>query len=145
MELGMNEILTIMDKVERCGLSSFEYEHAGTKLKIRGSQKEAKTDRIRSREEVLPDAPEVRSEKGESDGRVITSPIVGTFYAAPSEKEAPFVAVGDTVKKGQTLGIVEAMKLMNEIQADCDGTVTKILVTNEQVVEFGQPLFCIAE
>ena len=69
------------------------------------------------------------------------SPLVGTFYAAPSETADPFVSVGDTVKKGQTLAIVEAMKLMNEIESDFDGIVEEILVENGQPVEYNQPLF----
>ena len=74
----------------------------------------------------------------------VTSPLVGTFYAAPAEDAEPFVKVGDHVKKGQTLGIVEAMKLMNEIESDYDGVVTAILVQNGDTVEYGMPLFCIA-
>ena len=72
------------------------------------------------------------------------SPMVGVFYAAPTEEDEPFVKVGDHVKKGQTLGIVEAMKLMNEIESDYDGVVTAILVQNGDTVEYGMPLFCIA-
>ena len=68
---------------------------------------------------------------------------MGTFYAAPSEDAEPFVAVGDGVKKGKTLGIVEAMKLMNEIESEYEGIVTEILVENGQMVEYGQPLFRI--
>ena len=70
----------------------------------------------------------------------VTSPLVGVFYEAPGQGEAPFVRVGDRVKKGQTIGIIEAMKLMNEIPATCDGVVESILVKNEQTVEYGQPL-----
>ena len=77
------------------------------------------------------------------DGNVVKSPLVGTFYNAPSPDAEPYVKVGDTVKKGQVLAIVEAMKLMNEIESEFDGTVEKILVSNEEVVEFGQPLFVI--
>lgn len=78
------------------------------------------------------------------DGSVsIKSPMVGVFYAAPAENASPFVAVGDHVKKGQTLCIVEAMKLMNEISAEEDGTITEVCATNGQVVEFGTELFRI--
>ena len=77
-------------------------------------------------------------------GNVVKSPLVGTFYAAPAEDAAPFVKVGDSVKEGQVLAIVEAMKLMNEIESDFSGTVTEILVENGQAVEFGQPLFVIS-
>ena len=76
-------------------------------------------------------------------GNVVKSPLVGTFYNAPSPDAEPFVKEGDNVKKGQVLAIVEAMKLMNEIESEFDGTVEKILVSNEQVVEYGQPLFVI--
>lgn len=75
--------------------------------------------------------------------KVITSPLVGTFYNASSPDAAPFVQAGDTVKKGQVLGIIEAMKLMNEIESEYDGVVEAVLVNNEEVVEYGQPLFRI--
>ena len=78
-----------------------------------------------------------------ADRHVVTSPIVGTFYAAPSPDAAPFVRVGDRVRKGQVLCIVEAMKLMNEIEADVDGVVLEILPRNAQPVEFGEPLFAL--
>lgn len=79
----------------------------------------------------------------EVQGERVISPMVGTFYASPSPDKPPYVKVGDKVKKGQTLCIIEAMKLMNEIESDFDGEVVKILVSNEQMVEFGQPLFII--
>ena len=75
--------------------------------------------------------------------RVVKAPLVGTFYAAPSEEAEPFVKVGDTVKKGQILGIIEAMKLMNEIESEYDGVIEAVMIENEQVVEYGQPLFRI--
>ncbi len=74
---------------------------------------------------------------------VVKSPIVGTFYAAPSQGAAPFVKVGDRVKAGQTICIIEAMKLMNEIEADAGGEVAQVLVENGQPVEYGQPLFAL--
>ncbi|MBW2525104.1 MAG: acetyl-CoA carboxylase biotin carboxyl carrier protein, partial [Deltaproteobacteria bacterium] len=73
----------------------------------------------------------------------VTSPFVGTFYRAPSPEAPPFVDLGVQVREGQTLCIVEAMKLMNEIEADCTGTVTEVLVENGTPVEFGQELFRI--
>lgn len=75
--------------------------------------------------------------------KVVKSPLVGTFYNASSPEAEPFAKVGDTVKKGQVLGIIEAMKLMNEIESEYDGVVEAVLVENEQVVEYGQPLFRI--
>lgn len=80
------------------------------------------------------------SEK-EEDGALITSPIVGTFYAAPAPDAPAFVKVGDRVKNGQTVCILEAMKLMNEIQSEFDCEIEAVLVSNEQKVEYGQPLF----
>lgn len=77
------------------------------------------------------------------DGETVTSPIVGTFYESPSPDSDPFIKVGDKVSKGDTLCIVEAMKIMNEIEAEFGGTVQKILVNDAQPVEFEQPLFII--
>jgi len=74
---------------------------------------------------------------------IIKSPIVGTFYGSPSPGAAPFVSTGERVEKGQVICIVEAMKLMNEIEADASGEVVKVLATNGQPVEYGQPLFSI--
>jgi acetyl-CoA carboxylase biotin carboxyl carrier protein len=74
---------------------------------------------------------------------VLTSPIVGTFYSSPSPDASPFVEVGSRVKKGQVLCIVEAMKLMNEIESDVDGVIAEIYPQNAQAVEFGEPLFAI--
>ncbi len=74
------------------------------------------------------------------EGHVVKSPMVGTFYRAPSPDAAPFVEIGDTVKAGQTICIIEAMKLMNEIEADQDGVIKALLVENGQPVEYGEPL-----
>ena len=76
-------------------------------------------------------------------GHIVTSPMVGTFYRSPSPGAAEFVKVGDTVKEGQTLCIIEAMKLLNEIEADKAGVIKEILIENGQAVEYGQPLFVI--
>lgn len=85
-------------------------------------------------------APQAEEETGEE---YITSPIVGTFYSAPSPEAKAFVKVGDHVKAGQTVCILEAMKLMNEIESDFDCEIEAVLVSNEQKVEYGQPLFRI--
>lgn len=90
-----------------------------------------------SRAEADGELPDIGSDK------VVVSPLVGTFYSASSPDADPFVRVGDAVKKGQVLGIIEAMKLMNEIESEYDGVVEAVLVENESVVEFGQPLFRI--
>jgi acetyl-CoA carboxylase biotin carboxyl carrier protein len=80
-----------------------------------------------------------------AQGHVVTSPMVGTFYRAPSPGADPFVQIGDTVKEGQTICIIEAMKLLNEIETDKSGVIKEILVENGQAVEYGQPLFVIGE
>ena len=76
-------------------------------------------------------------------GTVVTSPTVGVFYTAPSPESRPFVSVGDTIKRGDVLCIIEAMKLMNEIPAELDGTIAEIYASNGQMVEYGQPLLRI--
>jgi acetyl-CoA carboxylase biotin carboxyl carrier protein len=88
-------------------------------------------------------APKADAKAADKPGTLVTSPFVGTFYRAPSPDSAPFVEVGSKVKKGQTLCIVEAMKLMNEIESEVDGTVAEILAQNATPVEFGEPLFRI--
>lgn len=78
-----------------------------------------------------------------AEGNLVKSPIVGTFYAAPSPEKPPFVKVGDTVKKGDVIMIIESMKLMNEVRSDFDGVVEKILVSDGQAVEYDQPVMII--
>lgn len=88
-------------------------------------------------------APAPAPAASQQTGTPLTSPMVGTFYRAPSPGADPFVKVGDTVKKGQVVCIIEAMKLLNEVEADMDGTVKEVCVENGQPVEFGQSLFII--
>lgn len=83
------------------------------------------------------------AKREDTDYISVKSPMVGVFYAAPSENAEPYVTVGTHVKKGQSLCIIEAMKLMNEITAECDGVISEICVTNGQVVEYGTELFRI--
>jgi acetyl-CoA carboxylase biotin carboxyl carrier protein len=83
------------------------------------------------------------TENPDAELHIVKSPIVGTFYGSPSPGAASFVSPGDHVEKGQVVCIVEAMKLMNEIEADASGEIVKCLVTNGQAIEFGQPLFSI--
>jgi len=88
-------------------------------------------------------APAQEAETAASEQHVVRSPMVGTFYRAPSPEAEPFVKVGSRVKKGDILCIIEAMKLMNEIEAEYDGVVEEILVENASPVEYGQPIFVI--
>jgi acetyl-CoA carboxylase biotin carboxyl carrier protein len=83
---------------------------------------------------AMPEAPQ------EPEGNVITSPMIGTYYSAPSPGESPFVQIGDEIEVGQVIGIIEAMKIMNEITADHSGVVSEIMVQNAQPVEYGSPL-----
>lgn len=83
------------------------------------------------------------TKKEDENYKVVTSPMVGTFYESASPKENPFVKVGDKVKKGDVLCIIEAMKLMNEIESEFNGEIVEICVKNEEMVEFGKPLFKI--
>lgn len=159
------QILELVKEVSKAGLTNFEYTEGNIRIAMSCPQPEEKivvpASNIALQEAIgvgvngvntagiagaaatttaQPQAEEAAEEKG---GNLVKSPLVGTFYAAPSEDAEPFVKVGDTVKKGQTLAIVEAMKLMNEIESEFDGVVTEILVENEDNVEYGQPLFRI--
>jgi acetyl-CoA carboxylase biotin carboxyl carrier protein len=92
---------------------------------------------------AAPATPAVPEPPPEPPGHVLKSPIVGTFYAAPSPDAEPYIRVGDRVQKGQVVCIIEAMKLMNEIESDVSGVVQKIYPENAQPVEFGEPLFSV--
>ena len=130
--MNFEEMLRLIDKVSDSSLSSFEYETEELKLSIQCGEKA-----------VLTAAPMVSETEEPPEGKLVKSPLVGTFYAAPSQDAAPYVKVGDPVKKGQVLAIVEAMKLMNEIESDFDGTVAEVYVKNGESVEYGMPLFRI--
>lgn len=133
--MEFEKILQLIDSVSNSELTSFTLEENGTRLIL-----EAR----RGREEVeMPQAVSVIQETITPAGNVVKSPLVGTFYCAPSPGAQPYVKLGDNVTKGQTLGIVEAMKLMNEIECEFDGVVKEVLIDNGDVVEFGQPLFVI--
>lgn len=139
--MKMEELLRLIEAVSASSLTEFKYEENGTKLSLK---KEHKVQRIpeESREIQEKEEKQEKEKKQErKEGELILSPLVGTFYAAPAEDAEPFVCVGDQVEAGQVVGIVEAMKLMNEIESECAGTITEILVENGEPVEYGQPLF----
>lgn len=157
--MEFEQILELINTVSATGLSSFTYEADGVKIAMKGKQAPvvnvAAPVAAPVAQAVMP-AVEGPIQTGDMavltatpateaqlSGKIVKSPLVGTFYVAPSEDADPYVRVGDTVKKGQTLAIVEAMKLMNEIESDFDGVVTEVLVQNGEPVEYGQPLFCI--
>ena len=140
--MEFDKIVKLIHAVGESGLSEFSFEEGALKISMRGGEKQGKTV------EFLPKAVEIKEEIKEKPtaitGKTVKSPLVGTFYAAPSPEAETFVKKGDTVKKGQVLGIVEAMKLMNEIESEYDGVGEDILIGNEDTVEYGQPLFVIA-
>lgn len=150
--MEFENIITLIQTVSESKINNFELEDGEFSLSL---SKDLKTKTIVGQGVSLPTvaaptpvaAPEVYGEEAAKEeiveGNVVTSPLVGTFYSAPSPEEEPFVKVGDEVCKGQVLGIVEAMKLMNDIECEYNGIVTEILVDNETVVEYGQPLFVI--
>jgi acetyl-CoA carboxylase biotin carboxyl carrier protein len=154
--MEMEKMIELIDAVSKSDLTGFKYEEEGIKLHL--SKKEntcyvtenlsAPVNAVTTSAVEIKKAAEGDQISGTSAeetpvGNVVESPLVGTFYAAPAEDAESFVKVGDRVEKGQTLGIVEAMKLMNEIESDYSGTVAEILVNNQEGVEYGQPLFRI--
>jgi acetyl-CoA carboxylase biotin carboxyl carrier protein len=92
---------------------------------------------------IQPTLAAVPTADSEAGLHIVKSPIVGTFYSSPSPGAAPFVSPGDPVAKGQVIGVIEAMKLMNEIESDAAGEIVKCLVSNGQPIEYGQPLYSI--
>ena len=138
--MELENILKLIDKVSASGLTEFTLEEGNLQLSMKKEEMPVKN--VTTSVEVK-GAENVPTPVMEEEGNQVTSPLVGTFYLAPSPDAAPFVNIGDTVKKGQTLGIIEAMKLMNEIEWEYDGVVADVLVKNGEMVEYGQPLFVI--
>jgi acetyl-CoA carboxylase biotin carboxyl carrier protein len=135
--------------LKRNQLTELEIERAGVKVRLRHEVggKTMPTTVIEPAQTAAATSPAVTAQSaaaGEQSGLVtITSPIVGTFYRSPSPDADPYVEEGHYVRRGQVLCIVEAMKLMNEIESEVDGRITKILVESTKPVEYGQPLFLI--
>ena len=150
--MEFENILKLIDSVSASKLDSFVYEQNGTKIRLEKKKQKQKIQ-LNGTPALAMESAAICAEEAVTDtdtgtqksGKTITSPLVGVFYAAPSEDADPFVKVGDPVKKGQVVGIVEAMKLMNEITSDCDGVVREVCVENAEAVEYGQPLFVIEE
>ena len=137
--MEFENLLTLIKAVSDSELTEFQYEENGTNIRFVKEQPQ----QIPVEVQAVPVPAAVQAVPAVGNGMLVKSPLVGTFYAAPAEDADPFVSVGDTVKKGQTLAIVEAMKLMNEIESDYDGKIAEICVENGQAVEYGQPLFRI--
>ena len=169
--MEIKDIIQLMEAAAKNGLTSFELEEGDWKLSMKrekklvsaavpaaeaGAQSAAASGILSAASSGMSAVygqnagnlaanPASMEASGVSSDQVVTCPLVGTFYSAPSPDAEDFVKVGDTVKKGQVLGIVEAMKLMNEIMAEVDGEIVEICVANGQVVDYGSPLFRIRE
>lgn len=150
--MEFENLLTLIDKVASTDLTDFSIDNGDVKISMKRKQKEVVVTTVsegmaaqQAITQVPVSATSVQPSQSDSipDGNTVKAPLVGTFYNAASPENPAFVKVGDVVKKGQTLGIIEAMKLMNEIESEFDGVVEAILIENEQMVEYGQPLFVI--
>ncbi|HEM3649821.1 TPA: acetyl-CoA carboxylase biotin carboxyl carrier protein [Streptococcus suis] len=153
--MNITEIKDLMSQFDQSSLREFSYSNAGETLHFSKNQQaiaapspklEAPLAPVATASPAVPaaetsePAPAEASVSPVAEGAVVESPLVGVAYLSPSPDKPAFVAVGDTVKKGQTLMIIEAMKVMNEVPADRDGVVTEILVANQDIVEYGQGL-----
>lgn len=153
--MDLRKLKTLIDLVSESNVSELEITEAEGKVRIVKSAPVAAAAPITYSMAPAPVAPQVvpavdvapapaaASAPAAPAGHTVKSPMVGTFYRASSPGAKPFVEVGDTIKEGETICIVEAMKILNEIEADKSGTVTQILVENGQAVEYGQPLYVI--
>jgi acetyl-CoA carboxylase biotin carboxyl carrier protein len=146
MQLPLDQLQSLLKTLEEGGASEFEYED--DKLRLKVAMVRGQTPIVSGLSAPLapgssPVAAAPRVEAADPNVVFVTSPFVGTFYRSPSPESDPFVAANGSVKKGQTLCIIEAMKLMNEIEAEFAGTVLEVLVDSGKSVEFGQKLFKI--
>ena len=153
--MNFKEILELIDKVAELGIGELEIEQAGTRLRIQGKPSpppqviHSFSDVQRAMNPIaaphgapqLP--PKAEEEESEAGLHVINSPIVGTFYRSPEPGAPPFVEIGSQVKKGQVLCIIEAMKLMNEIDSEYDGEIVTVYAESGQPVQYGERLFAI--
>jgi|TARA_Y100000816_G_C25706725_1_gene373175 acetyl-CoA carboxylase biotin carboxyl carrier protein len=140
MKIDKKLIKQLVDHLGEFNLTELEYQEGQTKIKV--SKNTKGIEQIKSAAIVSPNKT-VLNETDDSDGIRVKSPIIGTAYLAPEPNAKKFVEVGDKIKKGQTVMIVEAMKTMNHVPSTSDGVVKKILVNDGQPVEFGQPLLVL--
>lgn len=132
--MELDHLLKLIHQVSDSNLSAFQYEEGNIKISMEcGKEVQVVSAPVERKEIPL--------QEKEAGGNIVKAPLVGTFYAAPGEQEAPFVQVGSKVEKGQILAIVEAMKLMNEIESEFSGEIAEVYVKNGEPVEYGQPLF----
>jgi acetyl-CoA carboxylase biotin carboxyl carrier protein len=163
LAVELDDIERIVDRFEHSKLESLEFEFPGGKIKVSKASPTAQqvapvvvnagvsgSPATTTPAQAAPDEPAASAQSQapatqQVDGTPVTSPLVGIFYSAPAPDEEPFVQVGDRVEKGQTLCIVEAMKVMNEITAPCAGTVEHIDVQDMDLVEYGQVLMVLGD
>ena len=154
--MEFENLLILIKTVSDSELTDFAYEENGTSIHLK---KKKETVVVAGNQPDVPiaglavaqaaaspatvNAETVQAASSEPEGMIVKSPLVGTFYAAPAEDAEPFVRTGDKIKQGQILAIVEAMKLMNDIESEYEGEIAEIYVENGQSVEYGQPLFRI--
>lgn len=146
--MELKQIYELWDRFETSGINDLEIEFQGVKLHMKkeaetqnGSKPAMSADKIADHNQNQSEAqPKELVQAADANFKEIIAPIVGTFYASPSPDEKPFVEVGQSVKKGDVVGIIEAMKLMNEVVADEDGVVEEILVQDQSFVEYHQVL-----
>ena len=142
MKIDKKLIKELVDHLSEFNLTELEYQEGQTKIKV--SKSSTGVEQIKSSSVVSPNKA-VLNKSDQTDGIRIKSPIIGTVYLAPEPGAKKFVEVGDKIKKGQTVMIVEAMKTMNHIPSANEGVVKKILVNDGQPVEFGQPLVVLKQ
>ena len=140
MKIDKKLIKELVDHLSEFNLTELEYQEGQTKIKVSKASKGI--EQIKSAA-VVSSNKAVLSESSDSDGVRVKSPIIGTAYLSPEPGAKKFIEVGDKIRKGQTIMIVEAMKTMNHVPSTNDGIVKKILVNDGQPVEFGQPLIIL--
>lgn len=146
-----DKIKQLMEDMGNSKLTAIDIDFPdGTKISMKKEEKQViqvtenlPVEKLSTKEEVKVESNEKKQEEKVEEGNIVKSPMVGTFYAKPSPDSDPYVTVGQKVKKGDVLCIIEAMKLMNEIESEWDGEVVQILVKEEEPVEYGKPLFVI--
>lgn len=149
--MDLRKLKKLIDLVEESGISELELTEDGEKVRISrnftSNQGAMPAPTVMAQaapvQQVAAAAPAAAPDEPVEEGNVVKSPMVGTFYASPSPDAAAFVKVGDKVEVGDTLCIIEAMKLLNEIESEHAGVVKKVNASNAQAVEFGEPLFVI--
>jgi len=146
--VDLAEVERVLAFMHKNGLAEFEYERRGVRIRLKkelsaapaGAPVAAGRGTVPA---VVPGAPPSAPEAPQEELHLVKSPIVGTFYAAPAPDADPFVRVGSRIERGQVLCIIEAMKLMNEIESDVAGEVVRVLAENGNPVEYGEALFAI--